>query len=83
MLRSLESVAVRRSIAQWPLGFMSGANAAQTVHAGVYRDLANLNGELVAGSLRAACAETPAAPLVTAAEKLFASRPGRRRATGR
>lgn len=61
----------------WTLGFMSGANAAQTVHAGVYRDLANLNGELVAGSLRAFCAKTPGAPLATAAEMLFGSRPVR------
>ncbi|GJD91188.1 hypothetical protein BHAOGJBA_4736 [Methylobacterium hispanicum] len=71
---ALDNVAERHGIVQWTLGFMSGANAAQMIHAGTFRDLTNLNAELVAGSLRAACAETPGAPLVTAAEKLFSSR---------
>lgn len=75
---ALDNVAERHGIMPWTLGFMSGTAPLHSLRTGAFWDLANLNGELVAGSLRAFRTETPRAPLVTAAEKLFGNRTVRR-----
>lgn len=65
----------RSVILAWAGGFMSGANVMSTARDNRYRDLTNQNPDVMAGSIRAFCAQHPDAVAAAAVEALFAPLP--------
>lgn len=65
----------RSVILAWAGGFMSGDNVMSTGRDNRYRDLSNLNPDVMAGSIRAFCAQHPDAVAAAAVEALFAPLP--------
>ena len=56
---------------------MSGANAALTARDRRFRDLSNLNADLIVGAIKVHCAEHPGAQVAQGVEAFWAVRPAR------
>lgn len=65
----------RSAFMTWTLGFATGVNNVMIVRDRQFRDLSGLKADLVVGSLRAFCAQYPAALLVQGAERFHTGLP--------
>ena len=74
---TLKQPAYRTSLTSWAVGFMSGANVVMTARDKAYRDLSNLNADLILGSVQAFCGENPSGVILQGVERLYAGRPTR------
>ncbi len=77
LLARLDEPLTRTAFAQWALGFMSGANMAMGENVETYRELYGINSDVVIGTLRSHCAETPTEPIRMAVQRLFSTREAR------
>ncbi len=71
VLRYIDEKPFQTQLYAWVTGFLSGINMTNVSGGRGYRDLTQINSDVVLGEVRAACAKTPGKPVISAIEPMY------------